>query len=590
MAIKYGYLDETLLVDIADAIRAKTSKAETLSLGQMPSEILSIETGSDTSDATATAADLLSGKTAYSNGHLVTGTIPSKGEATYSPSASQQVISQGQYLSGNQIIEAVTSDNLPASVFTDRTSNATATAADILSGKTAYVNGSLVTGSVQSKETETFSPSATQRTISQGQYLSGDQIIEAVTADNIPSSLLQSVTVDAPLTGTKTVIPSTGRVLSGVTINASGNRYTGSVDESGLRQIGWFNSDINYLKENICWMAEDDYLYAVTDNDIAFYKNDVLNIEEARNWGGLRYLPRMVLDSTQTSLDLSNMPTLISIPALNTKNVTSITFANDISLVSVPPLNITGITNLDNCFSGCRSLFRVPEFDYSGVQSMNRCFSQCNSITSIPEGMDISSLTGCTDIFYDDFAIKSYTWFEIGSKTEFDASMLNNCSLPSLDFEGVSVSAITNADSLQYIKHIYYNSGAEMKTMTGLFNSPNLQFIEFGPNASFTGIESPLGMPTYMATESGTYGQSSTYHYIHKSFQLVESVHELLTVMDKGVPSFANPSMYFEEGFTITAIGNAYNDLMHLVESCVSKGWNIYNLTIIEGQDNNRPV
>lgn len=79
MAIKYGYLDETLLVDIADAIRAKTSKVETLSLGQMPSEILSIETGSDTSDATATAADLLSGKTAYSNSHLITGTIPSKG-------------------------------------------------------------------------------------------------------------------------------------------------------------------------------------------------------------------------------------------------------------------------------------------------------------------------------------------------------------------------------------------------------------------------------------------------------------------------------------------------------------------------------
>lgn len=161
MAIKYGYLDETLLVDIADAIRAKTSKAETLSLGQMPSEILSIETGNDTSDATATAADLLSGKTAYSNGHLITGTIPSKVGGTYSPSDTQQVISQGQYLSGDQVIEAVTADNLPASVFTSRTSDATATAADILSGKTAYVNGSLVTGSVQSKETETFSPSAT---------------------------------------------------------------------------------------------------------------------------------------------------------------------------------------------------------------------------------------------------------------------------------------------------------------------------------------------------------------------------------------------------------------------------------------------
>lgn len=203
--------------------------------------------------------------------------------------------------------------------------------------------------------------------------------------------------------------------------------------------------------------------------------------------------------------------------------------------------------------------------------------------------MDISSLTGYTDIFYDDFAIKGGTRFEIGSKTEFDASILNNCSLPTLAFGGTAVSAITNADSLQYIKYIWYNGGAEMKTMTGLFNSPNLQFIEFGENASFTGIESPLGMPTYMATESGTYGQSSTHHYIHKSFQSVESVNALLTVMDRGVPSFANPSMYFEEGFTITAIGTAYNDLRHLVQSCVSKGWNIYNLTIIKGQED-RPT
>lgn len=61
-----------------------------------------------TADATATSAHLLSSYKAYTNGALVTGAIPLKGTATYSPSTSTQTISAGQYLSGVQTISAVT--------------------------------------------------------------------------------------------------------------------------------------------------------------------------------------------------------------------------------------------------------------------------------------------------------------------------------------------------------------------------------------------------------------------------------------------------------------------------------------------------
>ena len=60
--------------------------------------------GTFTADADAGAADLLSGRTAYVDGEKVTGSIPSKAAATYTPAAADQTIEAGQYLSGAQTV------------------------------------------------------------------------------------------------------------------------------------------------------------------------------------------------------------------------------------------------------------------------------------------------------------------------------------------------------------------------------------------------------------------------------------------------------------------------------------------------------
>lgn len=58
--------------------------------------------GTDTSDATATADDIVRSKTAYVNGEKITGTIPNNGNLHYDVSTSEQVIPAG-YTSGGTI-------------------------------------------------------------------------------------------------------------------------------------------------------------------------------------------------------------------------------------------------------------------------------------------------------------------------------------------------------------------------------------------------------------------------------------------------------------------------------------------------------
>ena len=87
----------------------------------------------------------------------------------------------------NVIINGVTYQSVPevniplsgggTAKFMD-TSDANAVAGDVLSGKTAYVGGSKITGNVQSKAAETYTPTTSDQTIAAGQYLAGAQTVK----------------------------------------------------------------------------------------------------------------------------------------------------------------------------------------------------------------------------------------------------------------------------------------------------------------------------------------------------------------------------------------------------------------------------
>jgi len=64
-----------LFSDIADSIRGKTGSSAAIVADNFPDEIDAISTGTDTSDATAAASDILDGKTAYGATGKLTGSI-----------------------------------------------------------------------------------------------------------------------------------------------------------------------------------------------------------------------------------------------------------------------------------------------------------------------------------------------------------------------------------------------------------------------------------------------------------------------------------------------------------------------------------
>ena len=124
----------------------------------------------------------------------------------------------------------------------------------------------------------------------------------------------------------------------------------------------------------------------------------------------------------------------------NFDNVTNMDsmFISCSNLTTVSLFNTSKVTTMYNMFYGCSNLTTVPLFDTSNVTNMSYIFGYCSKLTSIPE-FDTSKVTTMSNMFYQCSKLTSVPALNT-SKCENFNEMFSFCdeitTIPEMDWSG----------------------------------------------------------------------------------------------------------------------------------------------------------
>ena len=150
-----------------------------------------LELGTSTSDATATAGDILAPKTAYVAAGKVTGTIATRGDSDVTASGPQVAVPAGYYPQAVNRSVQTAEPGTPA-IAVDNAGEVTATVAQ----DEGYVPGSTKTAAMQldTQGAQTLIPGTADQIIPAGKYLTGAQTVQG-DANLLPENIKKGVSL-----------------------------------------------------------------------------------------------------------------------------------------------------------------------------------------------------------------------------------------------------------------------------------------------------------------------------------------------------------------------------------------------------------
>ena len=287
-----------------------------------------------------------------------------------------------------------------------------------------------------------------------------------------------------------------------ITVDVKTQSYsylTNTVDEDGLRQLGWGDDDINYFKDNNLHYEWENDSYNVTPENIAL-KDKINNLSDLKNLKtDLNFIYAPYVDANGVSegenlfsnaKNLKAIPlynfrifrannmfngcgNLTTIPPLDTSKATDMNnmFYKCINLTTIPPLDTSNVTNMSYMFYYCISLTNIPLLDTSNVTNMNSMFNNCTRLTTIPP-LDTSNVTNMNSMFSNITNLTNIPLLDTSNVTNM-SYMFSNCTnlttIPPFDTSNVSVmnSMFGSCTNLTYIPLLDTSNVANINTFMG---------------------------------------------------------------------------------------------------------------------------